>query len=100
METANFSALEPSERHVPPKRARTLGPRETSSQVPANSQALEDIQRPSGTAPEVIIKRLMVTAPPILTRGSRAVQTVDLHISEKHGSHSITRDFWRYMPTT
>ncbi|RVW62038.1 hypothetical protein CK203_064782 [Vitis vinifera] len=100
METANFSALEPSETPCSTKRARTLGPRETSSQVPANSQALEDIQRPSGTAPEVIIKRLMVTAPPILTRGSRAVQTVDLHISEKHGSHSITRDFWRYMPTT
>ncbi|RVW18180.1 hypothetical protein CK203_106893 [Vitis vinifera] len=33
-------------------------------------------------------------------RGSRAVQAVDLHISEEHGSHSITRDFWRYMPAT
>ena len=43
-----------------------MGPGETSSQAPANSQALEDIQRPSGIAPEVIIKRLMVTAPPIL----------------------------------
>ncbi|RVW13942.1 hypothetical protein CK203_115407 [Vitis vinifera] len=30
----------------------------------------------------------------------RAVQTVDLHISEEHDSHSITRDFWRYMPAT
>ena len=48
-----------------PKRARTSGPGETSSQAPANSQALEDIQRSSGTAPEVIIKRPMVIAPPI-----------------------------------
>ena len=56
---------EPSVRRVPPKRARTSGPRETSSQALANSQALEDIQRPSGTTPEVIIKRPMVTASPI-----------------------------------
>ncbi|RVW57926.1 hypothetical protein CK203_112445 [Vitis vinifera] len=33
-------------------------------------------------------------------RGSRAAQAVDLHISKEHGSHSITRDFWRYMPAT
>ncbi|RVW85804.1 hypothetical protein CK203_055412 [Vitis vinifera] len=33
-------------------------------------------------------------------RGYRAVQAVDLHISKEHGSHSITRDFWRYMPAT
>ncbi|RVW29317.1 hypothetical protein CK203_115418 [Vitis vinifera] len=48
----------------PPQR-RTLGPGETSSQAPADSQAQGDIQRPSGIAPEVIIKRPMVTAPPI-----------------------------------
>ncbi|RVW78262.1 hypothetical protein CK203_055743 [Vitis vinifera] len=41
------------------------GPGETSSQAPADSQAQGDIQRPSGIAPEVIIKRPMVTAPPI-----------------------------------
>ena len=56
---------EPSVRRVPPKRARTSGPRETSSQALANSQAPEDIQRPSDIALEVIIKRPMVTAPPI-----------------------------------
>ena len=33
-------------------------------------------------------------------RGYIAVQAVDLHISEEHGSHSIMRDFWRYMPAT
>ena len=33
-------------------------------------------------------------------RGYRAVQAVDLHISEEHGSYSITRDFRRYMPAT
>ncbi|RVW64023.1 hypothetical protein CK203_049340 [Vitis vinifera] len=33
-------------------------------------------------------------------RGSRAVQAIDLHISEEHGSHSITRHFWRYMSAT
>eukprot|EP00261_Vitis_vinifera_P032286 XP_019073529.1 PREDICTED: uncharacterized protein LOC109121999 [Vitis vinifera] len=91
---------EPSVRRVPPKRARTSGPGETSSQALANSQTREDIQRPSDIALEVIIKRPMVTAPPILAKGSRSVQTVDLHISEKHGLHSITRDFWRYMPAT
>ncbi|RVW20410.1 hypothetical protein CK203_110620 [Vitis vinifera] len=56
---------QPSVRRVPPKRARTSGPGETSSQAPTNSQALEDIQRPLGIAPEVIINRPMVTAPPI-----------------------------------
>ena len=60
------SSPEPSVRRVPPKRARTSGPRETSSQALANSQALEDIQRPSSIAREVIIKRPMVTVPPIL----------------------------------
>ena len=59
------SAPEPSVRRVPPKRARTSGPGETSSQALANSQALGDIQRPSGIAPEVIIKRPMATVPPI-----------------------------------
>ena len=54
---------EPSVRRVPPKKARTLGPGETSSQAPANSHAPEDIQRPSGIALEVIIKRPMVTTP-------------------------------------
>ena len=57
--------LEPSVRRVPPKRARTSSPGETSSQAPSNSQAPEDTQRPSGIALEVIIKRPMVTAPPI-----------------------------------
>ena len=56
---------EPLVRFVPPKRARTSGPGETSSQAPANSQALKDIQRPSGIVLEVIIKRPMVTTPPI-----------------------------------
>ncbi|KAL6339313.1 hypothetical protein AAG906_028035 [Vitis piasezkii] len=45
-----FPPLEPSVRRGPPKRARTSSPGETS-----NLQAL----------PEVIIKRPMVTAPPI-----------------------------------
>ena len=42
----------------------------------------------------------MISAGESKNRGSRAVQAVDLHISEEHGSHSITRDFWRYMPAT
>ena len=58
--------LEPLVHRVPPKRVRTSGLRETSSQAPVDSQAPGDIQRPSGIAPEVIIKRPMVTAPPIL----------------------------------
>ena len=42
----------------------------------------------------------MISTEEAKNRGSRAVQAVDLHISEEHGSHSITRDFWRYMPAT
>ena len=57
--------LKPLVRRVPPKRARTSGPGETSSQAPADSQALGDIQRPSSIAPKVIIKRSMVTVSPI-----------------------------------
>ncbi|RVW63252.1 hypothetical protein CK203_058626 [Vitis vinifera] len=56
---------EPSAHRVPPKRVRTSGPGETSSQAPVDSQAPGDIHIASGIAPEVIIKRPMVTAPPI-----------------------------------
>ncbi|KAL6325079.1 hypothetical protein AAG906_022646 [Vitis piasezkii] len=56
---------EPSVHHNPPKKAKTSGLRETSSQAPADSQAPEDSQRPSNIALEVIIKRPMVTVPPI-----------------------------------
>nr|CAN65922.1 hypothetical protein VITISV_019825 [Vitis vinifera] len=40
---------------------------------------------------------LMIGVGEAKNRGSRAVQAVDLHILEEHGSHSITRDVWRYM---
>ena len=42
----------------------------------------------------------MINTGEIENRGYIAVQAVDLHISEEHGSHSIMRDFWRYMPAT
>ena len=57
--------LEPLVHRVPPKRVRTSGLRETSSQAPVDSQAPGDIHIASGIAPEVIIKRPMVTALPI-----------------------------------
>ncbi|RVW70522.1 hypothetical protein CK203_059258 [Vitis vinifera] len=57
--------LEPSVHHIPPKRARTSGPRETSKHEQPDSQGPEDSQHPSGIASEAIIKRHMVTEPPI-----------------------------------
>ena len=57
---------DPSIHRILPKRIRTSGPEETSSQAPIDSQVLVDTQRPSGIDPEVIIKRPMVIAPSIL----------------------------------
>ena len=57
--------LEPSICCIPPKRARTSGPGETSRHAQPDSQALVDSQHPSGIAPEAIIKRPMVIVPPI-----------------------------------
>ncbi|RVW26884.1 hypothetical protein CK203_116462 [Vitis vinifera] len=48
--------LEPSICCIPPKRARTSGPGETSRHAQPDSQALVDSQHPSGIAPEAIIK--------------------------------------------
>ena len=50
---------EPLVCHIPPKRVKTLGLRKTFR------HAQPDSQRPSDIALEVIIKRPMVTAPPI-----------------------------------
>ena len=47
------SPPEPSLPRGLPKRARTLGPGETSNHALANSQALEDIQRPMVIAPPI-----------------------------------------------
>ncbi|KAL6321923.1 hypothetical protein AAG906_035824 [Vitis piasezkii] len=56
---------EPLVHRIPPKRARTSGPGETSRHAQPNSQGPADSQHPSGIAPEAIIKRPMVTSPPI-----------------------------------
>ncbi|RVW78085.1 hypothetical protein CK203_059643 [Vitis vinifera] len=134
----------------------------------ARPSGLADTQHPSGIAPEAIIKRLMVTVPPIegnadcraryhlerlmtpreffyprvamdfyqsmttqaprvpppfisaltapgypsarhivdappysiLARGSSTFQIVVPYISARHGSHSIERDIWRFIPST
>ena len=55
----------PSVHHIPPKRAKTLGPRETSRHAQLKPQDPTDSQRPSSIASEAIIKRPMVTAPPL-----------------------------------
>nr|CAN75213.1 hypothetical protein VITISV_042072 [Vitis vinifera] len=64
--TARRETKNPSIHRILPKRVRTSGPEETSSQAPTDSQVLVDTQRPSGIDPEVIIKRPMVIAPSIL----------------------------------
>ena len=56
---------EPSVHHIPPKRARTSGPGETSRHSQPKPQAPVDSPHPSSIAPEAIIKKLMATAPPI-----------------------------------
>eukprot|EP00261_Vitis_vinifera_P030642 XP_019071885.1 PREDICTED: uncharacterized protein LOC109121611 [Vitis vinifera] len=56
---------EPSVHRITPKRARTSGPRETSRQSRPQPQAPAGSQHPSDIAPEAIIKRPMVTVPPI-----------------------------------
>ena len=55
----------PSVHFIPPKRARTSGPRETFRHSQPKPQAPADSQHPSGIALEAIIKRPMVTVPPI-----------------------------------
>ncbi|RVX07021.1 hypothetical protein CK203_030536 [Vitis vinifera] len=55
----------PSVRRIPPKRIRTSGPGESSRHSQLNPRAPTDSQLPSGISPESIIKRPMVTAPPI-----------------------------------
>nr|CAN76509.1 hypothetical protein VITISV_016887 [Vitis vinifera] len=55
----------PSVHRIPPKTVRTSGPEETSRHAQPDSQGLADTQHLSGIAPEAIIKRPMVTAPPI-----------------------------------
>ncbi|KAL6327922.1 hypothetical protein AAG906_027333 [Vitis piasezkii] len=59
------TSLESSIHHIPPKRAKTSGPGETSRHAQLEPQDPTDSQRPSGIATEAIIKRPMVTAPPI-----------------------------------
>ena len=56
---------EPLVCRIPPKRARTSGPVETSRHAQLDSQAPGDSQRSSDIAPEAIIKRPMVIVPPI-----------------------------------
>ena len=55
----------PSVHRIPPKRARTSDPGEMSRHAQPEPQTPTDSQRPSGIALKAIIKRLMVTAPPI-----------------------------------
>ena len=56
---------ESSARRTPAKRAKTLSPGESSRHSQPDPWAPRDSQRPSGISPEAIIKRPMVTAPPI-----------------------------------
>ncbi|RVW67940.1 Retrovirus-related Pol polyprotein from transposon opus [Vitis vinifera] len=55
----------PSVHHIPPKRAKTSGPGETSRHAQLEPQDPTDSQRPSSIASEAIIKRPMVTARPL-----------------------------------
>ena len=57
--------LEPLVRRAPPKRSRTSGPGESSRHPRPESRAPSDSQIPSSLGPEAIIKRPMVTMPPI-----------------------------------
>ena len=57
--------LEPSVRCIPPKRVKTSGLGEMSRHSQPEPQALADSQRSSRIASEGIIKRPMVTMPPI-----------------------------------
>ena len=57
--------LEPSVCHTPTKRARTSGPGESSRHSQPDPRAPTNSQRSSSISPEAIIKRPMVTAPPI-----------------------------------
>ena len=59
------SPPKPSVHRIPPKTVRTSGPEETSRHAQPDSQGLADTQHLSGIAPEAIIKRHMVTEPPI-----------------------------------
>ena len=59
------SRLESSVRHTPTKRARTLGLGESSRPSQPDPRAPANSQRPFGMSLEAIIKRPMVTAPPI-----------------------------------
>ena len=55
----------PSIRRIPPKRARTSGPGESSRHSQPDPRVPTDSQHPSGISPEAIIKRLMVITLPI-----------------------------------
>ena len=56
---------EPSVCKVPPKRARTLGPGESSRHPQPDLRTPTDSQIPSGIGQEAIVKRPMVTMPSI-----------------------------------
>ncbi|RVW87087.1 hypothetical protein CK203_048338 [Vitis vinifera] len=63
--SSNQPPPEPSVHHIPSKGARTSGPGETSRHAQLDPQTPANSQRSSGIAPEAIIKRPMVTVPPI-----------------------------------
>ncbi|RVW58358.1 Pro-Pol polyprotein [Vitis vinifera] len=79
---------EPSVHHIPPKRAKTSSPGETSRDAQLEPQDPTDSQRPSSIASEAIIKRPMVTAPPLegnldcRVRGDEPSSTRYFRISE------------------
>ncbi|RVW63271.1 hypothetical protein CK203_058646 [Vitis vinifera] len=98
---------ESSARRTPAKRAKTLSPGESSRHSQPDPWAPRDSQRPSGISPEAIIKRPMVTAPPIegnldyrarpfhsklyfdfesmTTQGARSPTTVHFNINGRQG---------------
>ncbi|RVW75844.1 hypothetical protein CK203_055120 [Vitis vinifera] len=90
------SCPESSLRRTPTKRARTSGPRELSRHSQSDPRSPVDSQRHSGMSPEAIIKRPMVTAPPIegnsycRTRPFHSELYFDLESMTTHGVRSPT----------
>ncbi|KAL6336125.1 hypothetical protein AAG906_010410 [Vitis piasezkii] len=103
----HFSPLHPSIHRIPPKRVRTSGLEETSSQALIDSQVLADTQRPSGIDPEVIIKRPMVIAPSILGNSdcrarpfhSELYFNMEAMRQQSNLRDSVAMDFYQSMTT-
>ncbi|RVW94413.1 Retrovirus-related Pol polyprotein from transposon opus [Vitis vinifera] len=93
--------LEPSVRCIPPKRVRTSGLGETSRHSQPEPQALADSQHPSGIASKAIIKRPMVTVPPIDGNSDyRAEYHLERLMTPREFFYSrVAMDFYQSMTT-